>query len=155
MATRMLVGFLEVFMEARISLITLGVADVARSVAFYRDGLGLPMSSASVAGEVAFFRTGGMVLSLWRRAAFAENVGMADAGSGFRAVELAHNVSTPELVDATLAEAERAGGTIVKPAGEIFFGRHGHFADPDGHLWEVAWNPSFPFADDGSLILPE
>jgi catechol 2,3-dioxygenase-like lactoylglutathione lyase family enzyme len=142
-------------MEARISLVTLGVADVGRAVAFYRDGLGLPMSSASVEGEVAFFRMGGAVLSLWRRAAFAEDIGVAEEGSGFRAVGLAHNVDTPEMVDATLAEAARAGGTIVKPAGEAIFGRQGCFTDPDGHLWEVAWNPSFPFAEDGSLILPE
>lgn len=142
-------------MEPRISLITLGVADVARSVAFYRDGLGLPVSSASVEGEVAFIRTGGAVLSLWRRSELAEDVAMADEQPGFRAVTLAQNVAAPELVDATLAEAERTGGTIVKPAGEIFFGRHGYFADPDGHIWEIAWNPSFPFAEDGSLILPE
>jgi catechol 2,3-dioxygenase-like lactoylglutathione lyase family enzyme len=142
-------------MEARISLLTLGVADVRRAVAFYRGGLGLPLSSASVEGEVAFFRAGGTVLSLWRRAAFAADLGVAEEGSGFKAVALAHNVTAPELVDATLAEAARAGGTIVKPAGETVFGRHGYFADPDGHVWEVAWNPSFPFAADGSLILPE
>ena len=142
-------------MEARISLVTLGVADVRRAVAFYRVGLGLPLSSASVEGEVAFIRTGGTVLSLWQLDAFVADVGVTGAMAGFRAVGLAHNVSAPELVDATLAEAERAGGTIVKPAGEIFFGRHGYFADPDGHLWEVAWNPHFPFAEDGSLLLPE
>lgn len=142
-------------MEARISLLTLGVADVRRAVAFYRDGLGLPLASASVEGEVAFFRTGGTVLSLWRRAAFAADLGVAEEGSGFRAIALAHNVAAPELVDATLAQAAQAGGTILKPAGDIFFGRHGYFADPDGHVWEVAWNPSFPFAEDGSLILAE
>ena len=142
-------------MEARISLVTLGVVDVARAAAFYRDGLGLPQSSASVEGEVAFFRTGGAVLSLWQRAAFADDVGVAEEGSGFRAVALAHNVAAPEQVDAILAKAAQAGGTIVKPAGEVIFGRHGCFTDLDGHLWEVAWNPSFPFAEDGSLILPE
>jgi catechol 2,3-dioxygenase-like lactoylglutathione lyase family enzyme len=143
--------------EPRVSLVTLGVSDLERSVAFYRDGLGWPKSSVG-GDEVAFFKTGGAVIALFPRASFA-----ADAGvdvdevehSGFPRFSLAHNVAEEEQVDSVLAEAAEAGATIVKGAQEIFFGRHGFFADPDGFLWEVAWNPSFPMAPDGSLGLPD
>ncbi len=141
--------------EARISLITLGVRDLARATAFYRDGLGWPLSSASVTGEVAFFRSGGVILGLFGRVALATDAGVPDSVPGFSGISLAHNVTTADEVDRVIAQAERAGATITKLAGETFFGRHGYFIDPDGHLWEVAWNPAFPFTADGSLLLPE
>jgi uncharacterized protein len=144
-------------MESRVSLVTLGVSDLERAVAFYRDGLGWPKSNIG-GDEVAFFKTGGVVIALFPRASFA-----ADAGVDLDDVEhgrlsrfsLAHNVAEEGQVDAVLAEAAEAGATIVKEAQGIFFGRHGFFADPDGFLWEVAWNPSFPMAQDGSIELPD
>jgi uncharacterized protein len=141
--------------EARISLVTLGVHDLARSARFYRDGLGWPLSSAS-SGDVAFFRTGGVALALYPRALLAADAKLPAAGTGFGGITLAHNVASKELVDAVLAEAVAAGGTLLKPATDAEWGGYsGYFADPDGHPWEVAWNPFFPFAPDGSLSLPE
>jgi catechol 2,3-dioxygenase-like lactoylglutathione lyase family enzyme len=143
-------------MEPRVSLITLGVSDLVRAVAFYRDGLGWPMSDVG-GDEVAFFKTGGVVIALFPRPSFAADasVGLDDVEhSGFARVSLAHNVAEEGQVDTVLADATEAGATIVKEAQEIFFGRHGFFADPEGFLWEVAWNPSFPMAADGSIELP-
>ncbi len=142
-------------MQPRIHLITLGVSDLERAVRFYRDGLGFPLSSASVAGEVAFFRTGGVVLALWSRTSLAKDANLAPESSGFPGFALAHNVRSKEEVDAVLAQAEAAGGRILKAANDTDWGGYsGYFADPDGFLWEVAWNPGFPFNDDGSLQLP-
>ena len=144
-------------MEPRVSLITLGVSDLEHSVAFYRDGLGWPKSELG-GDEVAFFKTGGVVIALFPRASFAADAGVdADAvdSGDFSRFSLAHNVAEEEQEDSVLAEAAEAGATIVKEAQEIFFGRHGFFADPDGFLWEVAWNPSFPIASDGSIELPD
>ena len=144
-------------MEPKITLLTLGVSDLERAVAFYRDGLGWPKSDVG-GDEVAFFKTGGVVLALFPRASFAADIGVevddVEHG-GFPRFSLAHNVAEEGQVDSVLAEAAEAGGTIVKEAQEIFFGRHGFFADPDGFLWEVAWNPSFPMAADGSIELPD
>ena len=142
-------------MEARISLATLGVADLARSLRFYRDGLGWPVSSAS-AGDVAFFRTGGAVLALYPRDLLAADANLPAAGSGFGGIALAHNVRSKEQVDAVLALAAAAGASILKPAQVPEWGGYsGYFADPDGYPWEVAWNPGFPLAVDGSVQLPE
>lgn len=138
------------------SLITLGVHDLERAVAFYRDGLGWPMSDVG-GDEVAFFKTGGVVIALFPRTSFASDAGLDldDVEHGrFSRVSLAHNVAEERQVDSVLEEAAGAGATIVKEALEIFFGRHGFFADPDGYLWEVAWNPSFPMNADGSIELP-
>ncbi|HEX6746511.1 MAG TPA: VOC family protein [Longimicrobium sp.] len=145
-------------MEPRISLITLGVDDLARSLAFYRDGLGWTPSSASVEGEVAFFRAGGVVLALYSHASLARDASLPDrrgAWKEFGGIAIAHNVRARDEVDATLELAVRAGGRLLTPAADAEWGgRSGYFADPDGHPWEVAWNPAFPFAEDGSLILP-
>ena len=144
-------------MQPRVSLVTLGVADLARAVAFYRDGLGWPVSSVGGDG-VAFFRTGGVILSLYPWSDLAADAGLAAVGpgSGFRGIALAHNVAGRDEVDAVLAEAVRAGATLLRSAHDAFWGgRSGYFADPDGHAWEIAWNPGFPFAADGSLILPD
>ena len=141
-------------MEPRITLITLGVSDLQRAVRFYRDGLGWPLSSAGD-GNVAFFRTGGAVLALWGRDLLAEDANLPVAGSGFGGIVLAHNVATREQVDAVLAEAVAAGGTLLKPGNEAFWGGYtGHFADPDGYPWEVAWNPGFPLDENGMIMLP-
>ena len=143
-------------MEPRVSLLTLGVSDLERAVAFYRDGLGWPKSDVG-GDEVAFFKAGGVVIALFPRPSFAADadidVDRVESG-GFPRISLAHNVAEEQRVDSVLAEAAEAGATIVKEAQEIFFGRHGFFADPDGFLWEVAWNPSFPMAEDGSIELP-
>lgn len=141
-------------MDAYVSMITLGVGDLSRAVAFYRDGLGWPMSGAGSDGEVAFFHTGGAVIALWGRSALATDAGMADSAPCFAGIALAHNVATAEQVDEVLVTAEAAGATIIKSARETFFGRQGYFADPDGHLWEVAWNPGFPLSADGRITLP-
>jgi uncharacterized protein len=143
----------EEAVEPRVSLVTLGVSNLKRAVAFYRDGLGWPKSELG-GDEVAFFKTGGVVIALFPQASFAADAGVDVEHGGFSRVSLAHNVAEEEQVDAVLAEAAEAGATIVKEAQEIFFGRHGFFADPDGFLWEVAWNPSFPMAPDGSIELP-
>jgi catechol 2,3-dioxygenase-like lactoylglutathione lyase family enzyme len=140
---------------ARVSLITLAVIDLTRSTDFYR-ALGWPLSSASVFGTVSFFRTGGAVLALWGRDDLAADVRVeAAVTSGFRAVALAINLETPEDVDAALQQAVAAGGRLVRPAHTADWGGYsGYFADPDGHLWEVAYNPFWPIGLDGRPILP-
>lgn len=142
-------------MEPRLSLVTLGVADMARARAFY-EGLGFRASSASQ-DSVTFFQIGPLALGLFGRDALAADAGApAGAPGGFSGITLAQNVRTREAVAAVLAEAEAAGGRIVKPAEDVFWGGHsGYFADPDGHLWEVAWNPFFEIAADGALKLPD
>ena len=142
-------------MKPSISLITLGVRNLERAVAFYQDGLGWPLSGASVEGEVAFFRTGGTVLALWSREALAEDASVDAEGSGFSGFALAHNVAHKEEVDSVLKEAVSAGATVTKEAQDVFFGRNGYFADPEGYLWEVAWNPTFPMGEDGTIRLPD
>lgn len=129
-------------MEPRISLITLGVSDLARSTAFYRDGLGLPTTGD--APGVAFFPLKGAWLALYPREDLAADADVAAAGHGFPGFELAHNVGSKEAVEAVLQQAAEAGARITKPAHDTDWGGYsGHFADPDGYLWEVAWNPHF------------
>ena len=131
-------------MDARITLITLGVADLGRSISFYRDGLGLPMMDGPEG--VAFFETRGTRLSLYPREKLAEDAQVPAEGSGFRGFALAHNVGSPEEVDATLQQAVDAGATLKKLGQKVFWGGYsGYFSDPDGFLWEVAWNPHMEF----------
>jgi catechol 2,3-dioxygenase-like lactoylglutathione lyase family enzyme len=138
--------------EPRVSLITLGVADLARARAFYETGLGWRASPASQ-GDIVFFQLGGLALALFPRAALAEDANVADAGPG--AVTLAHNVRQPADVDRLLAFAEAAGARVTRPAQAASWGgRTGYFADPDGHPWEIAWNPHFVIEPDGALRLP-
>ncbi|MEX2388064.1 MAG: VOC family protein [Phycisphaeraceae bacterium] len=142
-------------MQPRISLITLGVADLERSLRFYRDGLGFPTTWSAEKG-VIFFQTQGTTLALYPFDKLAEDVGDAFRveRAKFSGVTLAHNVREKADVARLLAEAEAAGGTIAKPAQDAFWGGHsGYFCDPDGHLWEVAWG-AFDFNDDGSLKIP-
>src|SRR5260370_27984257 len=117
-------------MDPYVSIVTLGVADLERALRFYRDGLGWPLSSAG-GGDVAFFRTGGVVLSLYPRALLAADAHLADVGSGFGGIALAHNVPSAEAVDRVLAEAVAAGGALLTPAGGGGWGRcPRRFADP-------------------------
>ena len=131
-------------MEPRISIITLGVSDLPSSIQFYRDGLGLPLRDDEDTDSIAFFQTSGTWLALYPRDALADDVGIPTDGSGFSGVTLAHNVRTRSEVDELLRTAVEAGATLVKPAEDVFWGGYsGYFTDPDGHLWEVAWNPFF------------
>jgi hypothetical protein len=141
-------------MDQRMSLLTLGVADVARATAFY-ERLGWRRSGESTA-DTAFFDLGGPVLALWSRAALAADVGLPPPRAGeFGGVALALNLESPEAVDATLAEVAAAGGRLTRPAGPTFWGGYtGYFADPDGHLWEIAFNPHWPLDADGRVRLP-
>jgi catechol 2,3-dioxygenase-like lactoylglutathione lyase family enzyme len=130
-------------MEPRISIITLGVSDMARSARFYRDGLGLPLREGS-GDTIAFFETAGTWLALFPRDALAADASVPSNGTAFPGFTLAHNVRTREEVDALLSDAEAAGARIVKPAKDTDWGGYsGYFADPDEFLWEIAWNPHF------------
>ncbi len=130
-------------MEPRISIITLGVTDLPRSVEFYRDGLGLPLYDENTE-SIAFFQNHGTWLALYPREALAADVGVPMEGSGFSGVTLAHNVRAREEVDILLGVAVAAGATLVKSAQDTFWGGYsGYFADPGGYLWEIAWNPDF------------
>ncbi len=130
-------------MEPRISLITLGVSDLARATRFYEECLGLPKIESSPG--IAFFELGKVWLSLFPSEELAADVGVTAEGSGFRGFTLAHNVSSPEAVDALLVHVATCGGTVIKPGQHVFWGGYsGYFTDPDGFLWEVAHNPMFP-----------
>lgn len=142
-------------MEPRITLITIGVSDLPRSVRFYRDGLGWP-TTYEEGGPVAFFNTAGTRLSLYPLAHLAADISadLPPGRSGFGGITLAHNVYTREQVAQVLAQAEAAGGRIVKPAQDTFWGGHsGYFSDPDGYYWEVAWNPGLPLDANGFMTL--
>ena len=138
-------------MEQRVSLITLGVRDLARARAFY-EALGWT-TGAAPGDDVVFFQTGGLIVALWGRAELAEDSGVEDGG-GWGGITLAHNVRSPAEVDAVLAEAEEAGASISRHGATTFWGGYsGVFLDPDGHPWEVAHNPGWTVAADGSIRL--
>jgi hypothetical protein len=140
-------------MEQRVSLVTLGVADLRRARAFY-EGLGW-VTRGEAEDDVFFFQAGGMIVALWGRAELARDSGVDDAG-GWGGVTLAHNVSSPAEVDAVLEEARQAGAQIARGGAETFWGGYsGVFVDPDGHPWEVAHNPHWRLAADGSVALPD
>jgi catechol 2,3-dioxygenase-like lactoylglutathione lyase family enzyme len=137
-----------------VSVITLGVVDLARARSFYVDGLGFRASSMSNE-HVVFMEGGGVVLALYGRDALAEDAGLASKGSGFRGVALAHNVADKAAVDRVLARAIAAGAKPLRPAQDVFWGGYsGYFEDPDGHVWEVAWNPHWPLDELGRVQLP-
>ncbi|GAA2474977.1 VOC family protein [Streptomyces longisporus] len=140
-------------MEQRITLITLGVSDLARAKRFY-EALGWRGQEVE---ETVFFQAGGLGLVLWSREKLARDCGLEpQAAGGFGGITLAHNVRSEAEVDALLATVERAGGTITKPAATNAIGFYsGAFVDPDGHAWEIAHNPGFPLAEDGTLTLPD
>lgn len=141
-------------MDQRISIVTLGVADLSQSIAFY-EHLGWERGMKELTG-IAFFQCPGIVFGLYPLDRLAEDVGLEFAEpSGIRTVTLAWNGRNREEVDAVLAEAVEAGATLLKPAQEAFWGGYsGYFADPDGHLWEVAHNPGLTIEDDGSVKMP-
>ena len=139
-------------MEQRVSLITLGVRDLARARAFY-EALGWS-TGAGPEDDVVFFQAGGMVLALWDRAKLAEDSCVEDSG-GWGGITPAHNVRSPAEVDAVIEEARAAGAEIVREPAEAFWGGYtAAFTDPDGHPWEVAHNPRWTIRDDGSIELP-
>ena len=139
-------------MDQRVSLITLGVGDLARARAFY-EGLGWS-TRAAPEDDVVFFRAGGMVVALWGRAQLAEDSGVEDSGA-WGGITLAHNVRSPAEVDAVIEEARAAGAGIVREPAETFWGGYSAaFTDPDGHPWEVAHNPRWTIREDGSIELP-
>ncbi len=138
-------------MDQRVSLITLGVSDLARSRAFY-EALGWATGAAPSDG-VVFFQCGCMIVALWDREQLAQDSGMSDAG-GWGGVTLAMNVASPAEVDAVIAEARAAGAEIPREGAETFWGGYsGMFVDPDGHPWEVAHNPHWTLGADGSVSL--
>ncbi|OQS11939.1 VOC family protein [Chromobacterium violaceum] len=136
-------------MKPRITLLTLGVDDLERALAFYRDGLGLPSEGIVGAefehGAVAFFELeGGLRLALFPRASLARDAGLPQQPASATELTIGHNVASRAEVDAAIRQAEQAGAAIVKPAQDTFWGGYaGYFQDPDGHLWEVAWNPQW------------
>ncbi len=148
----------SVTMEQRVSLITLGVTDLERSKAFY-GRLGWHGQEVE---QTLFLQAGGLAVVLWSRSKLAADSGVPDtaptAGSGtrFGGIVLAHNVRSASDVDQVMGEAAEAGATITRPAAATFYGGYaGVFADPDGHLWEIAHNPGFQMATDGSITIPD
>jgi uncharacterized protein len=137
--------------EQRVSLITLGVSDLGRSRGFY-EALGWS-TNAAPDDDVVFFQAGGMIVALWDRAKLAEDSGVEDGG-GWGGVTLAHNVRSAAEVDSVVAQAERAGATVVRAPAKTFWGGYsGVFVDPEGHPWEVAHNPRWRIAENGSVSL--
>lgn len=144
-------------MKPRITIITLGVTDLPRAIRFYRDGLGFP-TKAKDEDPIAFFMTEGVRLALYPKNALAEDISgdVELSRNGFGGITLAHNVGRKEEVAEVLALAEKAGGKIVKPAQDVFWGGHsGYFSDLDGYYWEVAWGPMFSYDQTGALIITE
>ena len=142
---------------ARLSLVTLGVRDVERSTEFYI-ALGFPLSKASVPGDVSFFNTAGGLLAVWGRKALADDANVSyqpDGDSDSRGFALAMNLDSCDAVDAFIAVAAGAGARVTRPPlATDWGGYNGYFADPDGHLWEVAYNPYWPIGEDGRPTLP-
>ncbi|MCT8265786.1 VOC family protein [Afifella sp. JA880] len=141
-------------MEQRLSVVTLGVSDLSRARQFYEDGLGWQRANAHE--EVVFYDLNGFVLALYPRTSLAADAKVDPDGSGFSGITLAFNARSREEVDVVLKEAEAAGAEVVKTAEEVFWGGYsGYFADPDGHLWEVAHNPFWTIDADGRVLLGE
>jgi predicted lactoylglutathione lyase len=140
---------------ARISLVTLGVGDIARSADFYA-ALGFRRRARGADG-VAFFEAGGVILSLWSVDELAKDARIVlSQSSGFRGVALAWNCASERDVDTAMERAIELGAALLRPPQKVFWGGYtGYFADPDGHIWEVAHNPVFPMSDDGGLMLPD
>lgn len=139
-------------MQQRLSLVTLGVADLERAVGFYA-ALGWEPGNDATAQDVAFFQAGAIAIALWHRDELAADSAVSDGG-GWGGVTLAHNVGSPADVDAVLAEAEAAGATIGRPGAATFWGGYsGVFIDPDGHPWEVAHNPHWELGEDGTISI--
>ena len=131
-------------MKPKVSIVTLGVSDLAVSVAFYHDGLGFPAPNYNDGDDICFLEMEGTWLSLYRREKFSDeaDIEFAPPSAGTPTITLAHNLPSPEAVDAAMSEAVNAGATLVKQPEEVFWGGYsGYFSDPDGYLWELAYNP--------------
>ena len=129
-------------MKPKIGIVTLGVRDFAKSLAFYKDGLGFPTHNFKDGEDIVFFKLEGSWLALYPRDKLAEDATVPDDGKGFSGITLAHNEPSPQAVDKAFAEAIKAGAKAVKQPQKVFWGGYsGYFADPDGYLWEVAFNP--------------
>lgn len=138
-------------MEQRISLVTLGVGDLDRARRFYEE-LGWRGQQVE---ETVFFQAGGQAVVLWSREKLAADSGIEDDGGSFGGIALAHNVRTRDEVDEVVGRAEAAGATVTRPPSDTFYGGYaGCFRDPEGHVWEVAWNPGFPLDERGDLTVP-
>lgn len=138
----------------RLSLVTLGVEDLARAIRFY-ETMGLQRRMKQAEG-VAFFEAGGAVISLFIRQDLAKDANVENSNPGFSGVALAYNVATEAEVELVLEAAKAAGAKILKPAQRAFWGGfYGHFADPEGHIWEVTHNPGFSFDERGALVVPD
>ena len=139
-------------MVPRLNIVTLGVSDFDKALRFYRDGLGFPLSPQSQ-GDIAFFQAGGVVLALYPYSEMpAEHPYFVRKADGYGGIGLAHNCESKEEVDAVLKQAEATGAQMLKPAQEVFWGGYsGYFLDPDGHAWEVAYNPFFTFDHNRNL----
>ena len=142
-------------MDPRLTLITLGVHDLDRAIAFYRDVVGWTPASV-VDGDVAFFDLGGVILALWRHRDLAADSGLTADGLGaYHGFALAHNLRSPAEVDAVFARLHERGAAIAKwPVATDWGGYSGYFVDPDGHRWEIAHNPFWPIRDDGRIAFP-
>jgi predicted lactoylglutathione lyase len=140
-------------MEQRISLITLGVSDVSRAFDFYTR-LGWHGHEIE---ETVFFQTGGVGVVLWQQDKLAEDAAVPRiSASGFRGVAIAHNVRAKNEVDVVIATAQAAGGSVTRAPADTFYGGYAaYFSDPDGHIWEVAFNPGFPLSADGAITIPD
>lgn len=139
-------------MEQRVSVVTLGVSDLERSRKFYEEGLGWLRGNKG--SDIVFFQANGMIVALFPWDHLAADANVPAAGQGFRGITLAHCTRTRDEVEPVLLRAEAAGGRIVKPARTASWGGYsGYFADPDGHLWEVAWNPDWSLDAAGNVIL--
>lgn len=142
-------------MKPRVSLVTLGVHDLARARRFYETGLGWKVSGASNDQVVFIQLAGGVALGLFNRTSLAEDAHLLECGSGFSGITLAQNFESKEAVDRAMDMALEAGGKLLKKPEEVFWGGYsGYFADPEGHIWELAWNPFFPLSADGGITLP-
>ena len=142
-------------MKSKMGLVTLGVKDLAKSLVFYRDGLGFPTENYDPTAGVVFLRLEGTWLSLYPYEKLAEDATVPANRTGFAGITLAHNEVSKEKVDETYALAVKAGAVATKPPSDTFWGGYsGYFADPDGYPWEVAWNPGFPLNADGMIQLP-
>jgi predicted lactoylglutathione lyase len=140
---------------AHISLITLGVADIAKATSFY-ERFGFVRSTSASADSVSFFQAGPVVLALWGRDAQRDDAQAAELWTGNGGIVVAQNLASEDAVDVAMARAEAAGARILKPAAKAFWGGYnGYFADPDGHVWEVAFNPFWELDEDGRVKLPE
>jgi len=139
-------------MDKRLGALTLGVRDLARARRFYEDGLGWARDGGE--DDIAFYQCNGFVLGLYEWAKLADDAGVGADGSGFRGVALAYCVRAPEDLERVLAAAQAAGATMLVPARDAFWGgRDGYFADPDGHLWQVQWNPHLEITDRGECLM--